>query len=812
MKLNIGTKINLLVVFFVLISSFSVGLVICNGGKSRIEAEVAHSLSVNIEKQKILISSEIESIKRDLTILSSLPEIYNYAAYYKLIKKDGNEKTKNISDIFQVLMKNRDLYSYISLIDVSGEGKELIKVERSGVDIVPTKYEDLKSMSDDYCFREVMQKNSHSFCFFKIGINKEEGRIVIPYKPVLKVAAPVYSEERMVAIIELSMDIGRFFNTIKNEFSGAGELYFINVEGDYLINPDESKIYGFDLGERFRIQDDYKGIGHFLDSSAFKDNDFRKVVSLKENNYLLGFSGVNYNKDDYRDFIGVVAEIPESYIYNIVLAVRYKALSVLLIFVISAIIVSNFVSGKVFSYLNDIAIAAKSLSYGEFKEALPVWLEDEIGELARGLRHIGDGMVEKISGLEKYNAYLQEQVSEMDGELKETLKTVDVANKTKVEFLRNINYEITTPINGIIGLMNLLKNTKLTEKQEEYISIMKSSVKSLLYMVNGIIDFSKIEMGRMSVDMVSFNIKEVVEDVAASFKANKKNDAVDLIVHWDERALTCVVGDIVKFKQVVYNLVSNALKFTEQGYVKIDVKSIASKANKYAYMVSVEDTGIGIAHDKLDYIFGKFNRIEGCSSFNLDGGVGLGLSICDELVKSMGGEMHVESVLGKGSKFWFTLFFEVSDKCSVIPLSNLQEKDRKEVLDKCKGLKALLVEDNKVDLIVMAELMKSYGCTVSVAGNGYEAVELFANNKFDIIFMDCNMPEMNGYEASQTMRRMERTLGIPETVIIALTANSNEGAEDKCFAYGMNHYIAKPVDEDKILKALQKWVVEKKAV
>lgn|GEM_PF-7067072 len=813
MRISISTKISLLAIILVVLSSSFVGVHVYYESAYYLFNNIKKATALQLKLEKIIISSEIAFMRTDLNIVSRAP----YMREYSNLRKNSGEwelKQKNkeyMQGIFLNLMKNRNYYMQFRLIDINNNGKEIVRVDRDGDNVFVVPENQLQEKGDRYYFLKAIDKKPGELYFSEIDINKEHGQLVVPYMATLRVATPLYDGENVIGILIINMRLNELFARIAKNFSEVGDFYMVNKTGDYLIHPDKNKTFGFDLGKKFKIQDDYKGMDKVLENTSLNWEEVSDFYYFTKGDKDFVFSKLNYNENDKSDFLGIGVEFNNKYVTAEEDHIRLETTIIVLSLIMGSVFITILFSNYLTRPLIHITDAAKSFAYGDFKAALPVDRDDEIGDLAKSLKSMSEQIDARTTDLEKFKEHLQEQVAERTVELRESLKKEELANKTKTEFLANISHEIVTPINGVVGLVNLLKNTKLTEKQEEYIDTIKLSTKSLLRIINDIMDFSKIELGKMTFDMAPFDFKEVVENVVTSFNASNKKEAVNLSLYWDEHANSCVVGDSVRLRQVVSNLVGNALKFTDQGYIKVSVQNLASKGDKHAYTVTVEDTGIGIPPEKLDYIFGKFNQIEDSSARRFEG-IGLGLSICGELVKTMGGEIHVESRIGKGSKFWFTIFLTVSDKCIIQKLAGDEIEEKEHILEKCTGMNVLVVEDNRVNLIVMVELLNSYGCNVSTAINGFEAVEMFANNRFDIIFMDCRMPEMDGYEASQTIRRMERNLRVPEVPIIALTANAIEGDEDKCFASGMTHYIAKPVEEEKILSALNKWLPDKKII
>jgi signal transduction histidine kinase/DNA-binding response OmpR family regulator len=540
-------------------------------------------------------------------------------------------------------------------------------------------------------------------------------------------------------------------------------------------------------------------------------------------------------------------------------------------------------------------------------------------------------------------------------ELDAAVMRAEAASGAKSQFLANMSHEIRTPMNGILGMVELLLRTDLTEKQRRFASTIAQSGRALLTIINDILDFSKVESGKFDLDLKPFNFRVCVEDVAALLTTRVQQKALQLSVRVDDRVPAAVVGDAGRIRQVLTNLVANAVKFTEQGSVTIDVSAaIAGEVAKLT--VRVKDTGIGIPRDKLDLVFQKFTQVDGTSTRKHEG-TGLGLAISKMLIEKMGGEVGLESELGKGSTFWFNVPLQVAEQpenaaggpvalngrrvlivephgsdtpslrdqimaaggdavavadggealstlrdgqsagrpfnvivlhiqwvndaamrlvadlhgdgaAKAIPtvvVSSIGQKgdgelferlgvhgyltkpldgavlhdtigivlqdatsgrrrlvtrhtcteSRNATADPNEGREVtantprpaiLLVEDNLVNQEVAREYLEEFGCEIQVAENGKQAVDAVETGCFDLVFMDCLMPVMDGFQASKLIRERERRRDIPQLPIVALTANAFASDREKCLAAGMSDYLSKPFDPADIEVILRKWI------
>jgi signal transduction histidine kinase/CheY-like chemotaxis protein len=381
------------------------------------------------------------------------------------------------------------------------------------------------------------------------------------------------------------------------------------------------------------------------------------------------------------------------------------------------------------------------------------------------------------------------------------------ASNIKSEFLANMSHEIRTPMNGVIGMLNILRQEPLTHTQEKYLELARSSSNTLLVVINDILDLNKIESGKLELENINFDLFKLINDIqqltvlSAHEKGLHFNCNIDLCTH-------SVHGDPDRLRQVIDNLISNALKFTETGGFSLTVSLVKKNKHTSLLSISIDDTGIGIAEDKISQLFRPFSQME-ASTTRRFGGTGLGLTISKQLINLMKGSIKVISTEGKGSSFNFAIDL-VTPEFKIDKITKYETiKNETNIIQKDNYLPVLLVEDNEINIIIAQALLENFPLKIDVAKNGVQAIEMIHQNKksnnedYKAVFLDCQMPEMDGYQATVYLREQDEYKNLP---IIAMTANAMKGDREKCLDAGMSDYISKPIELNMIAEKLLKWL------
>ena len=407
----------------------------------------------------------------------------------------------------------------------------------------------------------------------------------------------------------------------------------------------------------------------------------------------------------------------------------------------------------------------------------------------------------------------EQQQQELIATLEKARKEAECANKAKCDFLANISHEIRTPLHAIIGMTELLLDSVLEKDQRYYTDTIHSSSRMLLQLINDLFDFSRIEAGYIDDEQVVFDPVRLVEDVVDLMRepASRKGLVVERTI--DQAVARTVYGYPGYLRQVLINLVQNAVKFTYKGYVRVDVGVIDDFPDKIRISFAVRDTGVGIAEDMKQQIFQRFTQIDS-SSTRKEGGTGLGLAIVQRLVEFMGGEVQLESCADEGSVFSFTLEFLKGPESLPAPsVKNFSRSKPGRRGDEVKPSEytmgvsdVLVVEDNLINRKVAEAMLKKLGYSVDLVNNGAEAVEALHRKRYGLVLMDLQMPVMDGFEATRIIRDPDSGIPGRKVPIVAMTANATREDRQRCIEAGMDDYLAKPVDRDALLSMLQRWL------
>ncbi|WP_241387793.1 ATP-binding protein [Pseudomonas aeruginosa] len=430
--------------------------------------------------------------------------------------------------------------------------------------------------------------------------------------------------------------------------------------------------------------------------------------------------------------------------------------------------------------------AVEAIQSGDYKTSLPILDDGEIGDLARHINNLA-------SGLDRASREQEQAI----GQLISAREEAEQANRAKSDFLAMMSHELRTPMNGVLGMLQLLETTEQTREQAEYTALATESTEHLLKVINDILDFSRIERGALELECIPFNLLELVQGSALVFQhsAQQRGLALELQIQAGLENIE-VCGDPTRIRQILVNLLGNALKFTEEGAIHLSLEWQALDHDVLWLTCAVHDSGIGISPERLEHMFDAFQQADSSISRRY-GGTGLGLAIARTLAERMGGTLQAESKEGSGSTFTLE-----------IPLPFQQSPAHRQqaagdAAPVAAGQEILLVEDNPVNQTVIEAMLRSLGYRVTLVADGIQAVRSAERQRYDAILMDCRLPVLDGYSATREIRAQENGRRVP---IIALTANALQGDRENCLQAGMNDYLAKPFKRVELQRILQRWI------